>query len=333
VDPEDHPAVEEAWEEVRSGAHRSVVRRARLGCSHTRRPGRIRLTRVDSGDAEGSVVIHVEAVDRSSAAHHGFDPLTGLPDRSGLLTDLDALLAAGTPACLALFDLDRFRLVNESLGHTAGDDLLVTVARRLRTAAHDDDIVARVSADEFAVVCTHLDTHPDLVEALRAEIHAPIPMGTGRHVLDCSVGVVSLDVVTGSIEAMAAADSAVYLAKVRGRGRVEVFDTGLRDSAIKTLRRTSELQHAADNDEFVLRYQPIVDLNTGTTVGCEALLRWLHPEAGELSAAEFIEIAEESGLVKELTPTLLTTACLAARQLSSRADTYVSFNLSPRQLC
>ncbi|MBV9098609.1 MAG: bifunctional diguanylate cyclase/phosphodiesterase [Frankiaceae bacterium] len=333
VDPGDHAAVEEAWEELRSGESRSVVRRARLGCAHTRTPGRIRLTRVDSGGAAGSVVIHVEEADGAGVSRTGHDPLTGLLDRTGLLSHLDALLAAGTPACLALIDLDRFRLVNESLGHTAGDDLLVTVARRLRAQAHDDDIVARVSADEFAVICAHVDRHGDLVDALRAGVHEPIPIGADRHVLDCCVGVVSLEVVSGSIEAMAAADSAVYLAKSRGRGRVEIFDTGLRDSAIKTLRRTSELQHAADNDEFVLRYQPIVELSTGVTVGCEALLRWLHPEAGELGAGEFIDIAEASGLVNELTPTLLTKACLAAERLSrTRAGTYVSVNLSPRQL-
>ncbi|MBV9292445.1 MAG: EAL domain-containing protein [Frankiales bacterium] len=333
VHPADHPAVEAAWEEVRSGAKRTVVRRARLGCSHTRRPGRVRLTRVDSGGAEGSVVIHVEAADAGGGARSGLDPLTGLLDRTGLLADLDALLASGTPACLSLFDIDRFRLVNESLGHTAGDDLLRTVAQRFRGVVHDDDVVARVSADEFAVVCTHVEHHRDLVEALRAEIRLPIAMGDSRHFVDCSVGVVSLDVVAGSIEAMAAADSAVYLAKSRGRGRVEIFDVGLRDSAMTTLRRTSELQHAANNDEFVLRYQPIVDLNTGATVGCEALLRWLHPTAGELTAGEFIEIAETSGLVNDLTPMLLMNAGVAVRRLSqTRAGAYVSVNLSPRQL-
>lgn len=333
VDPDDHPAVEEAWEEVTTGAHRTVVRRARLGCNHTRRPGRIRLTRVDAGDARGSIVIHVEEADGAAQSRSGLDPLTGLLDRTGLLADIDALLAASTAAHLTLFDLDHFHLVNESLGHTTGDDLLVTIARRLRAAAHDDDIVSRVSGDEFAVVCSHLDRYDELLAALRATIHEPIPIGDTRHVIDCSVGVVSLDVVSGTIEALAAVESAVYLAKARGRGRVEIYDTGLRDSATKTLRRTSELQHAADNDELVLRYQPMVDLNTGATVGCEALLRWLHPEAGELGAGEFLEIAESSGLIGELTPTLLTKACLAAERLSrARTPTYVSVNLSPRQL-
>jgi len=291
------------------------------------------LTRVDSGGSEGSVVIHVEEVDGAGVTRAGLDPLTGLLDRAGLFADLDALLASNTPARLALFDLDHFRLVNESLGHSAGDDLLLTVARRMRAAAHEDDTVARVSADEFALLCPHLEGQSELVERLRAEIHAPIPVGESRHTIDCSVGVVSLDVVHSSIEAMAGADSAVNLAKSRGRGRVEVFDVGLRDSAIKTLRRTAELQHAADNDEFVLSYQPIVDLNTGSTVGCEALLRWLHPDAGELGPAEFLDIAESSGLINVMTRQLLVQACLAiARFCGSRPGAYVSVNLSPRQL-
>jgi diguanylate cyclase (GGDEF)-like protein len=333
VDPADHEAVEAAWDEVTSGSVRTTVRRAKLGCSHNRRDGRVRLTRVASGDAAGSVVIHVEAVEGVGLPHAGIDPLTGILDRAGLLAQVDICLGASTPAHLALFDLDHFHLVNESLGHEAGDDVLLTVARRLTASVHSDDIVARVGGDEFAVLCAHGDDVDALVQSLRRTIHEPIELGTGQHVLDSSVGIVALEIVTGTIEAMAAADSAVYLAKERGRGRVEIFDTGLRDSAINTLRRTSELRHAADNDEFVLRYQPIVDLDSGRTVGCEALLRWMHPEAGELGAGEFIEIAEASGIVHELTQRLLTDACLAAERLSRNGrPAYVSVNLSPRQL-
>src|SRR3954447_1359345 len=333
VDPADHEAVQAAWEDVTTGAERTVVRRAKLGCSHTRRDGRVRLTRVESGDAAGSVVIHVAETEGVGLPHAGIDLLTGLADRAGLLAQLDICLAARAPAHLALFDLDHFHLVNESLGHAAGDDVLITIARRIRAAAHEDDVVARVSGNEFAVLCAHTDALDELVDAVRREIHAPIALGTGLHVLDSSVGIVSLDVITATIEALAAADSAVFLAKSRGRGRAEVFDTGLRDSAIDTLRRTSELRHAAENNEFVLRYQPIVDLRSGITVGCEALLRWQHPEAGELSAGEFIGIAEASGIVHDLTEMLLTEACLAAARLSRDGRTsYVSVNLSPRQL-
>src|SRR4051794_3796276 len=171
VDPNDHEAVQTAWEEVRSGSSRTVVRRAKLGCSHTRRDGRVRLTRVESGEAAGSVVIHVEEAEGLGLPHAGIDPLTGLADRAGLLAQVDICLGARTPAHLALFDLDHFHLVNESLGHAAGDDVLITIARRIRAAAHDDDVVARVSGDEFAVLCAHIDELDALVGTLRGEIH------------------------------------------------------------------------------------------------------------------------------------------------------------------
>jgi diguanylate cyclase (GGDEF)-like protein len=333
VEPADHPAVEEAWEQVSSGQARTAVRRAKLGCGPGRRDGRIRMTRIESGDAAGSVVIHVEEVDGVGLTNVGVDPLTGLADRAGLLAQLDVCIPARTAAHLVLLDLDHFHLVNESLGHATGDDVLITVARRIRAVAHQDDTVARVSGDEFAVLCPHPESLEALVTSVRETVHDPVALGTGEHLLDCSVGVVSLDVVGGTIEAFAAADSAVYLAKERGRGRVEVFDTGLRNSAIKTLRRTSELRHAAENDELVVHYQPIVDLTSGSTIGCEALLRWQHPELGELGAGEFIEIAEACGLVHDLTPVLLNDACAAAEQLSRHGlPAYVSVNLSPRQL-
>ena len=333
VDPADHPAVEAAYEEVRSGTTRSVVRRAKLGCTHARRDGRVRLTRVETGDAAGSVVIHVEEVDGVGLSYAGIDPLTGLADRAGMLAQLDICLSSETDAHLAVFDLDHFHLVNESLGYATGDDVLIRIARRIHGAVHQDDVVARISGDKFAVLCAHDDQLEAMVEAVRREINAPIALGTGGHVIDTSVGLVSLELVTGAIDALAAADSAVYLAKARGRGRTETFDTGMRKTALHTLRRTSELRQAADNDEFILRYQPIVDLGTGSTVGCEALLRWQHPELGELSAGEFIEIAEASGLVHHLTDSLLTEACDAVRRMSTHGRApYISVNLSPRQL-
>jgi diguanylate cyclase (GGDEF)-like protein len=330
VAPDDHEAIEAAWEEVTAGGQRTAVCRAKLGCSHSRSDGWVRLTRVDSGAAAGSVVIHVEQL---GVLHAGVDPLTGLLDRAGVLAQLDICLHAQTPASLVVFDLDHFRLVNDSLGHAAGDEVLIAVARRVLAAAHDSDVVARVNGDKFALLCAHEEQLGELVASIRRQIHEPIRLGTVEHVLDSSAGIVPLDVVSGTIEALAAADSAIYLAKTRGRGRVETFDTGLRDTAIKTLHRTSELRHAADNNEFALRYQPIVELTTGLTLGCEALLRWMHPELGELNAGEFIEVAESSGLVHDLTPTLLTDACLAAERLSRDGRTsYISVNLSPRQL-
>jgi diguanylate cyclase (GGDEF)-like protein len=336
VHPDDRATVQNAWELVRSGSTRSIHCRVRLGCDHTHRLGGVRLTRVAAGGA-GSVVVHVRAAEAGAVDRHGVDALTGLCDRAGLLAEVDSALAGGAVAHLLLVDLDHFRLVNESLGHAAGDDVLVTVGRRLRRGAHDGDVVARLSGDEFAVLCAHSDeSTAGLAERLREQVALPVPLGGSEHILDSSVGVVPLEPMTGTVEALAAADSAVFLAKSRGRGRVETFDPALRDTAVRTLRRVSELRHAASTDQLLLHYQPIVELSTGTTIGCEALLRWHHPDDGLLSAGEFIELAEVSGLVNDLTETLLGDACRAARQLGDLADTrpaaYVSVNLSPRQL-
>ena len=154
VAPDDHAAIEAAWEEVTTGGRRTAVRRAKLGCSHSRSDGRVRLTRVDSGDAAGSVVIHVEDL---GLFHAGVDPLTGLLDRAGVLAQLDICLHAQTPASLVVFDLDHFRLVNDSLGHAAGNDVLITVARRVLAVVHDSDVVARLNGDKFAVLCAHAE--------------------------------------------------------------------------------------------------------------------------------------------------------------------------------
>ena len=339
VHPDDHEPVEAAWDVVRAGRLRTIVKRARLGCGHSYRDGHVRFTRVDGPRDANGVVIHIEDLEPRFVVHGDIDPLTGLADRAGFLTEIDAALAGDSPACLMLLDLDHFHVINESLGHAAGDELLVTIARRVRDAAHDGDVVARVSADEFGVLCCHNDPSlPDLAPLLRAQVRQPVQLGLTDHVVDCSIGTVPLDVVSSTIEALAAADSAVFLAKSRGRGRVEVFDQGLRDSAVRTLRRTVELRQAVLSDELVLRYQPVVDLHTGRTVGCEALLRWQHPGEGELPAAEFIDVAESAGLIDAITERLLTDACLAARRLADRTrdpsapPPYVAVNLSPRQL-
>ena len=338
VHPDDHEQVEGAWQVIRANRLRTVMQRARLGCGHSYREGRVRFTRVDGSDGHG-VVIHVEHLEPGFSAYGDIDPLTGLADRGSFLTEIDGALAAESPGQLVLLDIDHFRTINETLGHATGDELLVAVARRLRDAVHDGDVVARVSADEFGVVCCHdAADDPDLASRLRAEVRQPIRLGSEDHVIDCSVGTVPLNLMSSAIEVLAAADSAVFFAKARGRGRVEVFDQALRDSATKSLRRTIELRQAVLGDELVLHYQPIVDLSTGRTVGCEALLRWMHPREGELAAGEFIDVAESAGLIETITERLLTDACLAAWHLSQRvpanagAAPYIAVNLSPGQL-
>jgi len=285
VHPDDRSVVEAAFDVVRDEGPRTVVQRARLGCDHIYREGRVRFTRVDGDNAPNSVLIHVEDVAPRFVDGGDVDPLTGIADRAALLGEIDSAVTAEVSGQLLLLDLDNFHLVNQSLGHAAGDDLLITVARRIRDVAHDGDVVARIGGDEFAVLCCHAGSEgATLPERLRTAVRLPITLGFTAHGVDASIGLVSLDVVHSTIEALAAADSAVFLAKSRGRGRTEVFDKGLRDSAVNTLRRTTELREAVASGACVLHYQPIVDLDSGRTVGCEGLLRWIHPEEGELGA-------------------------------------------------
>ena len=339
VHPDDQEQVESAWDLLRAGVLQTIVKRARLGCGHNYREGHVRFTRVDGPEEIGGVVIHVVDLEPRFVPHGDLDPLTGLANRASFLTEIDNALAGQGPGLVFLLDLDHFHVINESLGYAAGDDVLVTIARRVRDTVHDGDVVARVSADEFGVLCCHDSTDDrDLAGRLRAEVRQPVLLGSGEHVVDCSIGMVPLSVVSGTIEALAAADSAVFLAKSRGRGRVEIFDEGLRDSAAKTLRRTVELRQAVLGDELLLRFQPVVDLHTGRTLGCEALLRWMHPREGELIASEFIDVAETSGLIDAVTERVLVEACMAARRLAQRLQTpgaaapYVAVNLSPQQL-
>src|SRR5690349_10460482 len=160
VHPDDHADVEAAWEVVADGRLRTIVRTARLGCDHTYRDGRVRFIRVDGPDGPDSVVIHVTDLEPRFVPNGDMDPLTGLADRATFFAEIDAALATGGSGQVVLVDLDHFHVVNESLGHGVGDDLLVTMARRIRDTAHDGDVVARISGDEYGVLCCHLDADP-----------------------------------------------------------------------------------------------------------------------------------------------------------------------------
>jgi diguanylate cyclase (GGDEF)-like protein len=337
IHADDVAVVQEAWSAVSSGGPRTLAQRVRLGCDGVYGDGVVRLTRVEHGDAAGSVVIHIQELDPAGGTR-GIDALTGLLDRQGLMNELDEMLARNGCAGLALLDLDNFHRVNETSGHVGGDAVLIAVARRLLAAASRTDLVARVSADEFAVVFSDRQTSIDeQVGRLRAAVQRPMQLGDTEHVLDCSVGVASLDVMTGTIEALGGAESALFVAKSRGGGHCEIFDSGVRESTMKAMRRSSEVKQAAAVGDIVARYQPIVDLASGRTIGCEALLRWNHPTEGELAAGDFLEVAEDTGVINALTETLLVDACLAAERLTrawsgSEGWPYVSVNLSPRQL-
>ena len=265
------------------------------------------------------------------------DTLTGLPNRDLFRDRLTAALARarrGAPApAVLLLDFDQFKVLNDSLGHHAGDALLRAIAPRLRGALRATDTVARLGGDEFVVLADAAgdeDTALELAERLEAAIAAPVEIGEATLHTSASIGVALATRVSDADSLLRDADAAMYAAKRRGRGRVEVFGAPLRDEALRRLELEQDLRRAVDKGELHLEYQPVRDLAGGPVFGCEALLRWTHPVHGAVSPAEFIAVAEESGQILSIGRWALRTAC--AEAAGWPGDACVGVNLSARQL-
>ena len=307
------------------------------------------------GRALGAVVAMHDVTERRRAeeqlAHQAtHDSLTGLPNRALLLDRLGHALAAidrdgGTVATL-LVNLDHFKLVNDSLGHRMGDELLVAVGSRLEevlrgagTVGHAGNSVAHLGGDEFVVVCEGLTRERDAVrvaERLADALRPPFAVGREPVFASASIGI-ALSSGEGTPEAqLRDAAAAMVRAKERGRARYELFDEAMRARVVNRLHRENELRRAIHEDELRLYYQPIVSVADRRIVGAEALVRWDHPERGVLAPAEFIELAEEGGLILPLGRWVLEEACRQIASWGSRwGDSHplrVSINVSARQL-
>ena len=268
-----------------------------------------------------------------------YDPLTRLANRSLLVQRLSAAMQRAAtsrrqPAVLFL-DVDDFKTVNDSLGHTYGDRLLVAVASRLRQCLRPDDVAARIGGDEFAVM---LDVAGASDAALVAQriietMRVPFELEGGEQVTThVSVGLVHATGDEGDVdELLARADIAMYRAKERGKGCWELFAPELQHAVVERHRLKSDLSRALAAGDLFLAYQPIVALDTQRPVGAEALVRWRHPEQGMVSPDRFISLAEESGLIADLGAFVLEEACRRATDWSGD-NVYVSVNLSARQL-
>ncbi|MFN8023508.1 MAG: bifunctional diguanylate cyclase/phosphodiesterase [Acidimicrobiales bacterium] len=272
------------------------------------------------------------------AATH--DDLTGLPNRAYTLRRLQAALdlVAGTGDRLTLFfvDLDHFKLVNDTLGHAAGDVLLTRFANRLRRAAEPDDIVGRLGGDEFVVVTRHPAGRPSaLGDRLMASMTEPIPVLDRTLRMTSSVGCATSEAHERVPDRLLqAADTALFEAKRLGRGRVEAFTDDLRRRVVERVELESELRIALDVGQLHLEYQPQVDLRTGQVVGAEALARWLHPTRGSVPPSVFVPVAEEAGMVRALGGWVLRSACsqLAVWQRTGSGPRHVTINVSALQL-
>jgi diguanylate cyclase (GGDEF)-like protein/PAS domain S-box-containing protein len=352
TDPEDFVGVEEQFAKLvggRSSSHQTEVRYRHkqgrevwglLGMSVVR-------------DGQGSplhLIFQVQDItDRKRAEerllHDAFhDALTGLPNRALFMDHVKLAIGRarrkGERLFAALFlDLDRFKIINDSLGHMVGDQLLVDIARRLEVCLRPGDTVARLGGDEFTILLEELAGPEDAIEVARRvqeAVSRPFRIGGHEVFTTASIGIALSG--TGYERAediLRDADTAMYRAKSEGKNRHVVFDTAMHDRAMRLLQLETDLRRAVDRGELYLDYQPIVSLATGEVRSLEALVRWRHPERGVIPPGDFIPVAEETGLIIPLGRWVLREACRQTREWLAGGvigpGVTVSVNLSGRQ--
>jgi diguanylate cyclase (GGDEF)-like protein/PAS domain S-box-containing protein len=272
------------------------------------------------------------------------DPLTGQPNR---ILFLDRLQHAterlrrhpGSLNAILALDLDRFKLVNDSLGHKVGDELLAAAAPRLKQAVRSSDTVARFGGDEFGILLEDIGSEQaaiEMAQRIAGVFTRPFVLEGSEHFVTTSIGIALAEGGELAEDLLRDADAAMHRAKERGRARYELFDEGLRGRAISRLRVENDLRRALERDELTLEYQPLVSLLDHSLISVEALVRWNHPERGRIAPADFIPVAEESGLIEPIGRWVLDRACRqAARWYRQRPDApplTMSVNLSAAQV-
>lgn len=273
------------------------------------------------------------------------DPLTGLANRVQFVAQLERALGTpdgGVGPAVLFLDLDRFKEVNDSLGHDVGDQLLVEVARRLMSCVGSMGLVGRFGGDEFTVLLSEVDnaeTVRVLAERIVAKMSEPLELSGAETFITASVGTALRDDSTGEAEDLLRdADAAMYVAKENGRNRVARFDRSIRDRTVARLELANELHWALERGQFRVHYQPVIDLGTGHTSGFEALVRWAHPVNGIIEPGAFIGVAEDTGLIVPIGSVVLNEACrqaaawtgIGSQSLISAPS--MAVNLSARQL-
>ncbi|MEG1051084.1 MAG: EAL domain-containing protein [Janthinobacterium sp.] len=285
-----------------------------------------------------STVMRFEQEMEFQARH---DILTGLANRALLRERLEQAMAVTRRSTLPLWvvfiDLDRFKFVNDTLGHDAGDQVLKNVAERLRDATREVDTVARLGGDEFVLLLPqHGNGEPGaaILQRILDAVAQPLQLGEYEFFLSCCMGVaVYPDDGDDADTLIKHADIAMYRAKEQGRGHWQFYASSMNAGTLERLGLESELRHALERGQFHLEYQPQLDLASGVVVGMEALLRWQHPQLGRIPPASFIGLAEEMGLITPIGDWVLRTACAQTRawQLAGHGPLRLAVNLSARQ--
>ena len=265
------------------------------------------------------------------------DPLTDLPNRSLFLDRLGLCVSRTKRHQNYLFavlyiDLDRFKMINDGMGHVVGDHLLVQVGRRLQSCLRVTDTVSRIGGDEFAVLMDDIKHFSDVtraVERIRDQLLLPLKLDGHEVFTTASIGIaLSSTGYQNAEDFLRDADTAMYRAKALGEGRHQIFDKSMHEQAVRLLKLETDLRRAIERKELRLHYQPIMSLHTGLVAGFEALVRWQHPDDGLLSPAEFIPVAERSQLIIPITQAVLQEACSQARIWRSQLPADFPFSIS-----
>jgi diguanylate cyclase (GGDEF)-like protein/PAS domain S-box-containing protein len=275
--------------------------------------------------------------------HQAFhDSLTGLPNRALFMQTLSEAVArakeSGNALSVLFLDLDNFKIINDSLGHESGDQLLIKIAGRLRDCLRAEDMISRLGGDEFTVILEDLeslDRAREIAARIVRALSKPIHLDHGNTVAHASIGIAYVKGSDATAESLLRdADTAMYAAKSRGKSGFVVFDPSMNEQVVERMDLETGMREALDRNEFKLEYQPIVDLTTGSITGVEALLRWDHPEKGRICPDKFIAVAEDCGLIMPIGSWVLRQACMDFEKMKEIGGDHLtmSVNLSGRQL-